>query len=422
MNSRQIPDELKPVVAAPRRQMKAPAAPRKKSRRVPGSGKKSGGRRTGFLWSALRVVLWIFTIIASAGMVAASYGGNIAPDAIKGISLMILTFPVWLTAIIAATVLDALWCRKALIVCVAVLICCATAIWDFCPLNVFNPSAKKYADKPHFTIMTYNVLSLMDNTGTYPGDVNPTIAYILHSNADIVNIQECYPITVSTNHHVTQEQIDSLHRVYPYIFTSGQDMTLLSKYPVEPLHIPADPSDSSGGINYSNAIAAFRINIAGTAVTLFNVHLESYGLSRDDKDLYQKVTELDESDIHLRSTLREVRTELIDKIQKAAVKRAAHTERLLKLIDHFGGPNVIVAGDFNDVPGCYALRRLGDCGLKQVYPELAFGPAVSYNTDRFYFRIDHILWRGAMKPLRLWRGNVRYSDHYPFTALFTLTD
>lgn len=367
-----------------------------------------------------RGFLWVLTVIASIGLLAASFGGNIPPSELKGICLMVLSFPLWLILIAVATLLDLLWCRKALTMCVLVLISCASAIFNFCPLNIVAPSAKKFADKPHFSLLTYNVAGFNDLTGEYPGDVNPTVAYILHVDADIVALQESHNIGKAPAVHLTDRQVDSLHAAYPYIITSGNSLTLLSKFPAEAIHIPDDPTAEPSARNDASKIAAFRINVAGTPVTLFNVHLESYGLSNDDKLLYHKVTDLDDPDQSLRSMLRDVRTELLAKVQIAAVRRQRETERLVKLIDHFGGPNVIVTGDFNDVPGCYALRRLADCKMREVYPALAFGPTISFHADRFYFRIDHILWRGDMKPLRIRRGNLLASDHYPFTAYFAI--
>lgn len=419
-----MPAELQPVVRSGRRRQQAPAPPQppSRNRRQHKHSGEQPRRATPRWWRrTYRTALWGLTILAALGMIAASYGGNIPPASLKGICLMVLSFPAWLTAIALMTVIDALWCRKALIVCALVYVSCASAIWDFFPLNVFNASMKRYASVPRFSLLTYNVSNMSDLTGKYPGNVNPTAAYILKVNADIVNLQECYPMAASSKRHFTQAQLDSLHAAYPYMITSGQTLTLLSKYPAEALHIPTDHTAKPKYRGDRDKIAAFRIRIQGTNVTLFNVHLESYGLTRADKNLYHQLTDLEDPDRRLRAMLKDVKSTLLSKVQVAAVLRQRQTERLVKLIDHFGGPNVIVAGDFNDVPGCYALRRLADCNMRQVYPEVCFGPAITFHADRFYFRIDHVLWRGNLKPLRMWKGSPPYSDHYPLIAVFALT-
>ena len=68
------------------------------------------------------------------------------------------------------------------------------------------------------------------------------------------------------------------------------------------------------------------------------------------------------------------------------------------------------------------LRRLADCNMHEVYPEVGFGPMITYYDNNFYFRIDHTLYRGALKPLRMERPSVKFSDHYPNITTFALTN
>ena len=361
----------------------------------------------------VRVLLWIITIVVSLGMLGASFGGNIAPSEIKGICLLPLTFSIWLVLLIFITILDIIWCRKAIPVLVLVYVACASAIWEFSPLNIGGPSLEKYARDPKFTFMTYNVANFDNLSGKDVGDYNPTVSYILKNDADIVNLQEAIPFTPDNMVGITKAQIDSLHKRYPYILLYGQNQVLLSKYPAQPIHTGA--ANDNG-----NEIALFRLNIEGISVTLINVHLESYRLTDDDKALYKEVTKLKENESGLKSTVKEVKSTLLSKVQQSAVLRQEDTERLCNYIERFGGPNVIVAGDFNDVPGCYALRRLADYKMKQAYTQLGFGPMITFNADRFYFRIDHVLYRGDLVPLRMHRGSVKWSDHYPLLMSFAI--
>ncbi len=361
--------------------------------------------------------LWTFTILSAFGLIAGSFGGNIHPESIKGICLMVMTLPAWIVLMAIITVLDLFWCRKALVVCLLTFIACAAAIWEFSPMNITQPDLSKYEKTPKFTFLTYNVANMNDMTIKYPDNTNPTITYILKTDADVVNLQECLVLSPFERLHITTEQVDSLHRAYPYILMYGYSSVLLSKYPAETIHL--------GGPNKpGNEIAAFRLNIEGTKVTLFDVHLKSYDLSDHDKQLYQNITRLnddDEDKKSIKESMSEVKSQLLSKIQAAAVQRAKDCDRLCNYIEHFGGPNVIVAGDFNDVPGCYTLRKLSDFKFRQVYPELGFGPMVTFNRDRFYFRIDHVMYRGDLTPLRINRGSVKWSDHYPLHVLFAIT-
>lgn len=359
-------------------------------------------------------ILWTLTVVASLGLLAASYGGEVNPAAIKGICLMVMTFPAWALLMLLVTLMDLLWLRKALVACVLVWIACAQPLVNFMPLNIFPPKASKYADDPKFTFLTYNVSNFDDLTDAYPGGYNPTLSFILRSGADVVNLQESPVPTVNDKTQVRESQLDSLYKIYPYVIHYGLSHQLFSKYPAEAIHTPVDPKTTNGS-------AVFRLNIEGTPVTLIDVHLQSYGLKASDKELYRDITDMKDPDGNIKSTLRDVKTELLSKIQAAAVKRAQDTEKVCNYIERFGGPNVIVAGDFNDVPGSYPLRRLHDYDMKEVWPQVGFGPMITFHADRFYFRIDHVLYRGALQPLKMTRGKVLYSDHYPLLTTFAIT-
>lgn len=384
------------------------------------TGKKKSGWRTVGKW-----VLWILTVMTLTGLLAACFGGNFNPASFKGSSLFILTLPVWLLLWFIVTALDALWCRKAMVFCILTFIVCANAIWDYFPLNLGGPSEKKYAECPKFTLLSYNVLSFKDHTEEYANGINQTLSYIIRTNADVVCLQE---VEVTLTHpfkpyHITREQIDTISGMYPYRLLYGGFLAVLSKYPVEAIHTPPLSDDP----RYKWAaypIGVFRLNIEGTPVTLFDVHLQSYGLSASDKALYKNITDGKEiaeaAEGSVRQTLREIKHQIYHKVQLSAVKRAREADTLCRYIEKFGGPNVIVSGDFNDVPGCYTIRQLEDHDLHQVYPKLGFGPMITFNADKFYFRIDHVMYRGNLVPLKMTRGSIKTSDHYPILTTFAI--
>lgn len=429
-SNREVPDELKPVVNSPRStaaHKPAPAVKQPTGRtakpRKPVAVKRTGTaqqRRHTPVWRRIvNVLLCIGTLASAAGLIAACFGGNIPPASCRGICLMVMTLPAWIILMTVFTIFDLLWYRRILPVCVLVYIACASGIWEFMPLNLRRPSLDKAAVYPQFTFLTYNITNFTDLTGKYPGDINPTVSNILKINADVVNLQEAVVLTPDKSIRLRQEQIDSLHRSYPYIIMYGHSQMLMSKYPAEAIHI-GDPEKFQG------EIAVFRLNIEGVKVTLFDVHLKSYHLTPDDKELFKDVTDIkdiekNKSIKNIKGTMTDVKSQLFGKVQSAAEYRERDAIRLGRLIERYGGPNVIVAGDFNDVPGCFTLRYLADFKLEQVYSRLGFGPMITFNRDRFYFRIDHVLYRGALMPLRMQRGSSLSSDHYPLLVRFALT-
>jgi endonuclease/exonuclease/phosphatase (EEP) superfamily protein YafD len=57
-------------------------------------------------------------------------------------------------------------------------------------------------------------------------------------------------------------------------------------------------------------------------------------------------------------------------------------------------------------------------GFKDAYRQCGFGPEITYNANKLYFRIDHILYRGDMDAINIRRGKLKSSDHYPLLATF----
>ena len=118
-----------------------------------------------------------------------------------------------------------------------------------------------------------------------------------------------------------------------------------------------------------------------------------------------------------RNELSQAKHNIIPKLLDAFKMRAQQVDSIAKFLDS-ATADVILMGDFNDVPGSYAYRAMTKSGLKDAYNSCAFGPMITYNDNRFYFRIDHIFYRGAMKAVRVKRGNLKSSDHYPLKATF----
>ena len=348
-------------------------------------------------------------MIAGAALVLASYAGEFSPAERPMMGVVVLGVPIALAAIVVLLILDFVWWRKTALVPIVAIVASWPTVWSVCPLNIGTGIPGGTPPERVFTLLTYNVLSMRDNTAGYSGDVNPTLSYILRQDADVVCLQELSVLNLNKKLKITQAQLDSIHARYPYIILSGTAVAVMSKYPIENLHL-----DSNSGVKGSRCdMGGYVLNVEGHRLALFNVHLQSFKLTRSDKEAYDGLTHLrHEEDIN------ELGHTLVGKIKTAAVRRAGQAQMLCRYIDYYGGENVIVTGDFNDAPGCYTLRQLADLGLREVWPEVGFGPTWTYNDHRLYFRIDHILWRGRLRPAGIRRGNVRWSDHYPLIATF----
>lgn len=350
-----------------------------------------------------------FNLLFAALMLMCGYSGNVNPDTFAFAGILNMSFPIWVILSMAMLLLDLLFKRKLAFIPIVAMVLSWGPISTFSPLNVTSVKLSGAEQKLAFKVLTYNVLDFIDNQNIYPNGQNRTISYILSTDADVVCLQECEYLSPMEQYHVTASQIDSLKQRYPYyhIGTSGQ--SILSKYPITPINLGITSEDSRD-------IAAYLVEVSNRLITIYNVHLRSIGFTGDDKQLYRNLTSLDAD-----HNLSQIRPQLISKLNEAARHRARQA-RLLKAHIEKNGGNVIVCGDFNDTPGCYAIRTISGDRMKDAYSENAFGPTITYNANRFYFRIDHVLYQGAFDAIYIKRNNLKSSDHYALLTTFLWQD
>lgn len=362
------------------------------------------------LTRGMSIFMLVLNVLVACGMIMVGALQGVSPQSWSMVTAINMTFPIWVLAELALLVLDLIWWRRTALIAAAALLVCYSPIMDFWPLNIkWGMSA---ADKENsFTLMTYNVYAFEDYYKKGAPE-NRQIDFILHQNADIVCIQEAQFLAPTKSNRIAQSQLDSLHAMYPHVLTTGKDFALLSKFPAQPivLDFPANEFSSGG-------MAAWRLRIHGRVVNLFSVHLRSLGLTPEDKDAYRDIVKLDSIS---RKDFREARG-MAAKISAAGLEREQQVEYLQRYLAKYGGKNAIVCGDFNDPVGCYALHMLmNGSHMRQAYADAAFGPDITYNANGFYFRIDHILYRGAMRPYNCWVRHIKASDHYPVIAAFVM--
>lgn len=370
----------------------------RRKRRGASKGNKRKGKlsKNALLWRRCWMIVAVLCVIP---LVITAYAGYVSPITHSNWwGAFPLAFPLVFWIDFALMLLFLLWCWRASIIIAVGFLCCAGPALSYCPLHFTTPRAPEGA--PTFSLMSYNVLTFKPMYDIPDDEPNPTLQYILDKDDDIVCLQECYTTSVNAQYNVTSEQIKRLHEQYPVVSASGgKGQVILSKYPIENLHV--DPTVFKGA-----AIAAYRVSLpCGRVVTIFNIHLKSMLLS--DNEILQ---------------VPEGVRNIVGKIRTASVERARQINKLMQTIRQYGGPEVIVCGDFNDVTDSYSVRTLADANFRDAYVRTGFGPIVTYNAFHLLFTIDHVLYRGALKPLGVEKGYLKSSDHYPLTVNFAITD
>lgn len=348
-----------------------------------------------------------------------AYGGMVNPDTTALPAMIAMTFPLWLVLSVIALLAD-LFVNRYMAVIPAVTIGLSLGpVLSYCPLNLSHSKLTPEEDARSFTLMSYNVYGLNDYLEPYSpkdstrlraqadsGLPNPTLAHILACDPDIACLQEFY-LTFSDKFPViTRSLFDSVCKRYPHRI-SGCANSILSKYPLYPVELtqPEDPTAF-----YLGAI----VEIQQHRTLIISAHLQSIGLDPSDRALYKEITKGEGG----RKAISHAKNRFLGKLSLAFRKRARQAELLRRQIDSLGVENVIIAGDFNDIPGCYALRQVAGEDFKNAFTMAGFGPIVTYHANRFYFHIDHILYRGDMEAIGFTKDRFGRSDHYPVTARF----
>ncbi len=370
-----------------------------------------------FKWSSGALATVASTLL-SLLLVISSLSGYVDPSTVPLAGVAVMLLPVLTPVAIVLFVADAMWWRRATLILGIGLAVAMPSIVEVFPVGTgaFVETSRPGPAPCEFVLMSYNCAGFMDVSGEYPEGRNPAIKLILDEDADVVALQETYELGALSGFKVRSSDVDSLHMRYPYIIEDTRHrMTLLSKYPARLLEIAPRYEGT-----VPDEISAFALTVGGREMTLFSVHLRSIGLTTKDKELYGDITRLEGNDEGSRKMIGEVHRNLISKVAQAAASRSAQIRRLEDDIRRLGAHNIIVCGDFNDVPGCYAINSLNSLGLREVFPAVGQGYMATFNRDRLYFTIDHVLWRGDLHPLTMWRLKTYSSDHFPLFTHFRL--
>lgn len=350
---------------------------------------------------------------------ASAYGGMVNPATTAIPAMLAMTFPLWLGVSVIALLVDLFVNRHMAIIPAVSIVMSLGPLLSYCPLNLSPTKLTPQEETRSFTLMSYNVYGLNDYLQPYSpkdstrlraesdcGIHNPTLAHILECDPDIACLQEFYMNFDARFPVITRALFDSICTRYPHRI-AGCANGILSKYPLYPIDLP-QPEDPTAF--YLGAIAEIQQH----RTLIISVHLQSIGLNPSDRAVFKEITEGEGG----RKALSHAKNHFLGKLSMAFRKRAQQAEMLRHQIDSLGVDNVIIAGDFNDIPECFALRQLARDDFRNAFTMAGFGPIITYHANHFYFHIDHILYRGDMEAIGFSKDKFGRSDHYPIMARF----
>lgn len=358
------------------------------------------------------VVIFILAANAciAAALLCSAYSQYVRPDEHPYFSCLGLAFPVF--AIINLCFL-LFWlvvrCYRAALLPAVVFLLCAPQLRVYCPLNFWKEEAPPGSIK----VLSYNVMGLsgsVDSKGR-----NTILEYLKDSNADVLCLQEFW--TGAASGDLSRKTVErELAALYPYhhITTLGKsksnNMACFSKFPILSANTISYESGYNGSVMY-------ELEIEKDTLTLINNHLESNKLTKEDKIVYENMLSDPEKD-NVKNGLRI----LLSKLAEASAIRAVQADSIARRIASSPYPYILVCGDFNDTPLSYAHRVISH-GLDDAFVSSGCGLGISYNQNKFYFRIDNILTSKALKTYAcVVDRSIKTSDHYPIWCIVAKRD
>lgn len=373
----------------------------------------------GFIKSTYNFIGFLVTVLIGFFLVAATFACYVSPNSLPIASLITLGYPIILGINMLVLLFWVIQRNKIAFVPLFFMIVTYGAIAIYFPIN-FGAKSAKGSDN-NLSVLTYNTHSFNQLSPHTPKNPNGAIECIKGFDADIVLIQEFAVKGMYYNHKINREkflypeEVDSAFlKIYPYCDKnlhsnrySYTGLALYSKYPITNVVNLFPDKEVNGAMVYT-------LHVNGRDITIINVHLESNKLSSDDRDLFYTITSnIDKSNLFYK----DAKDRLLDKFMEAAKKRADQSKIISDYIATLHTDNLIVCGDFNDTPNSYSYNTIRG-HLQDAYCDTGFGIGITYNQDRFYFRIDHILYGAALSPTYSKIDKNMSSDHYPLYAEF----
>ena len=355
------------------------------------------GRLLGF------ILLGINAVVAAL-LCLSAFSPYLNPQTSPVASCTGLFFPIFLIANVAFLFFWLFVYRKYALFPLLVLLVCWDSVRTYAPVNLFRENAPEEALK----ILSYNTRAFSNFAPHTKEKPNEVLEYLRNSDADIICIQEYIYGGKLKKKDIDYALRDYSYRHYYSMGKGANGLGCYSRYPI----LSAQPIKYETKLNGS---VAYYIKVKEDTLVVINNHLESNKIQESDVETYQEMVDTPNWE-NVPSGMKK----LLKKLSDAGVVRSKQADVLQERLRGLKGKKVILCGDFNDTPISYTHHTLGK-DLQDAFVESGNGLGISYNRNRMYFRIDHIL---ASKDLKIYGcrvdDSIEASDHYPIECYVSL--
>lgn len=369
------------------------------------------GNKAKHSWHSILLnnILLIANLIVVALYILGHLSKGIDPSDFIIPAYMGLGFPYLLLAVIIFAVIWIIRMKWYVIFSVVAMLSTSDSIKEIFPLN-----SQEEAPDDCLKVMSYNV-----NLFSFYAEKsrNNVLKYISHIDADVICMQEFGYNTNKKKPYLTEEEIIEVFAPkYPYFHIEINELAThrtfgvatFSKYPIiREQNIEYESEFNSSIIS--------TIVYKGRSVKVFNCHLESNKLTKNDKTLLRELGKNFGTE-----RVNEVAKHLSKKMKPSYILRASQADTIKKLVDATNDP-IILCGDFNDVPVSYTYHLMKGEKLTDSFEECGRGYGYTFSELPFWFRIDHILHSKEFKAYEFNVEHAPYSDHYPIFCKLKFT-
>lgn len=358
----------------------------------------------------MRRILFIAHTAIALGLLYTGYAGYLNPQTFGIVALGGYALPPFLLLTAASLAVAAFTYKRHLLIPFVALLAAYWPVTLYCPYH----SAQE-APEEALTVLSYNThhwgMGDSESRSESDGDRGMTVAeYLAASNADIICLQES-PLTGKAKGNI--DTIVGARYQYKDTVTCANKMqlTIFSHFPIKRKEAIAYESVGNGS-------AAFWLDVRGREVIVINNHLQSTGLSIEERNKFSEM-------VHGRNdTIKSISKTIIGKLLDATRIRVPQAKTVAAFVRaHANGGDrrpIIVCGDFNDIPHSYVHNTMAK-GLTDCYRETATGPGYSFARYGMRVRIDNILCTPDIKPYNFRVDHsIAASDHYPIIGQVTL--
>ena len=328
-----------------------------------------------------QVVVTIFTIVGL-------FGGDVSPIGNSARAMLVYALPILIVANLLLLIYWVVRRRRWLyaLMPIVTLACCIPYIGTLLQFNLFGG---EHEGQHGLKIATYNVAMFSRETSGFMAQ--DILAEMRRQKVDVLCMQE-YNETSGD-----KRNSESYKEYFPYMATGRQDMVIYSRYPI---------TDSKAILfeDTNNSAMWADIDVKGNELRVFNVHLQTTGISRT----------MHQADKLIRQNYDVSTNRLLNAIygnyMLGMYFRVGQATTVANEIRQSKNPTIL-CGDFNDVPYSYVYNTMlgnmvdgfKECGSGWMYTFRGKKPV----------RIDYIFHDESLKGIKYYRTDLSYSDHYP---------